>query len=240
MMDVFWMLLITCTILQVSVFLTTIYLHRTVTHRSLELHPVLASLMHLEIALFTGITPREWAAVHRKHHHHSDEPGDPHSPKIFGMWHVLFGNFFYYKREAHNAATVNKYTPDYRPDWVDRIPFIRFGVLGGLAIFCLMFGWKLGLIAWVFHVVGYILLNSAVNSLGHTLGYKNYDNGATNLQSLALVTGGEGLHNNHHQYPTSARFSQRPGEIDLAWPVIRLLEKLGLASVKPEAIAKAA
>src|SRR5512147_1395287 len=87
-------------ILQASAFCTSIYLHRYRTHRALELHPVVAFLMHLHLSLFTGIVPRQWAAVHRKHHHFSDKEGDPHSPVVRGMWTVLFGNYFLYQREA--------------------------------------------------------------------------------------------------------------------------------------------
>ncbi len=79
-----------------------------------------------------------------------------------------------------------------------------------------------------------------VNSICHWLGYRNYENKATNLQWVALLTAGEGLHNNHHEYPSSARFALRAREIDLAWPVIQFLKWMGLASIKPEPIAKAA
>jgi len=72
------------------------------------------------------------------------------------------------------------------------------------------------------------------------VGYRNYDNLATNLQFLAFLTGGEGLHNNHHEFPSSARFSMKRREIDPAWVVIRVLETFGLARVRPEPIAKAA
>lgn len=239
-MSLFWMFVVTLGILQLSVFFTTIYLHRCLTHRGLQLHPLVRNLMHLELALFTGIVPREWVAVHRKHHHFSDQEGDPHSPYIHGLWHVLFGNFFYYRAEKNIPATIRKYTPDYRPDWIDRIPGIRFAPLAGLALFMQAFGWAWGLAAWGFHVVAYIFLNSMINSLCHMIGYRNYENLATNLQWVALLTGGEGLHNNHHEYPSSARFAQRAREIDPAWLVIRALEAVGLASVKPEPVAKAA
>jgi stearoyl-CoA desaturase (delta-9 desaturase) len=238
-----WMAVITLVILQMSVFATTIYLHRCVTHRGLQLHPVIEVLMHLELMLFTGVIPREWAAVHRKHHHHSDEEGDPHSPRVFGLWTVLFGNYFLYKKETKNLATIRKYTPDYHPDALDRLipPSLQsFGLLGGLAIFMLMFGWAWGLAAWTTNMVLYVLLNSSVNSLCHMIGYRNFDNLATNIQLIALLTGGEGLHNNHHEFPTSARFALRGREIDLAWPVIQLLERCGLAKINRLPIAKAA
>jgi stearoyl-CoA desaturase (delta-9 desaturase) len=234
------MFVITVCILQISVFFTTIYLHRYITHRGVELHPVVANLMHLHLVLFTGVVPRQWCAVHRKHHHFSDREGDPHSPYLLGMWTVLFGNYFLYRREIRDVNTIKKYTPDYRSDVVDRLPLTNWGVFGGLAIFMLMFGWAWGLAAWGFHVVSYVLLNSAINSLCHMVGYRNYDNLATNLQWVAWITGGEGLHNNHHEYPSSARFSLKPGEFDPSWWVIRALERVGLAHVKREPIAKAA
>ena len=239
-MSFVWMSIITLVILQLSVLFTTIYLHRSKTHRGLELHPVVGLLMHLELGLFTGIVPREWVAVHRKHHHFSDEEGDPHSPYLRGMWTVLFGNFWFYRKEKSNAATIRKYTPDWKNDVLDKLPFMQYAALGGLAIFMLMFGFLWGAVAWLAHVVLYILLNSMINSLGHTIAYRNYDNRATNLQWVALLTAGEGLHNNHHEYPTSARFALKAREIDPAWPVIRLLETFGLAKVDRTPIAKAA
>ena len=239
-MDFVWIALITVTILQLSVLYTTIYLHRALTHRALQLHPIITNLMHLHLTVFTGVVPREWAAVHRKHHQFSDHEGDPHSPKVYGLWKVLFGNYFYYRRETRNVVTINKYTPDYRADLIDHVPFTQYGVYAGLLVFMLLFGWAWGLAAWAFHIVGYVLLNSAINSLGHVIGYKNYDNGATNLQWLAFMTGGEGLHNNHHEFPSSARFSTRTKEFDPAWLVIKVLETFGLADVKSVSLAKKA
>lgn len=239
-MSVLWMIVITVVILQASVFATTIFLHRALTHRGVTLHPIVTNLMHLHLTLFTGVIPREWAAVHRKHHHFSDREGDPHSPYIFGLWTVFFGNYFLYRKETKDVTTVRKYTPDYKPDLIDHIPGTQFGVLAGLGIFMLMFGWAWGLGAWLFHIVGYILLNSSINSICHMMGYRNFDNKATNVQFIALLTGGEGLHNNHHEYPTSAQFALRGHEVDPAWIVIRALEMVGLASVDRTPIAKAA
>jgi stearoyl-CoA desaturase (delta-9 desaturase) len=194
--------------------------------------------MHLELALFTGIVPRDWVAVHRKHHHFSDREGDPHSPYLLGLWNVLFRNYFYYNKELKNKTTVVKYTPDYKADVLDRIP--RIGAWAGLILFMLAFGWMWGAAAWAFHGLAYILLNSSINSLCHMVGYRNYDNLATNIQVIAFLTGGEGLHNNHHQFPTSAKFATKGAEFDPAWPVIRLLEMMGLARVNPQSLAKAA
>jgi stearoyl-CoA desaturase (delta-9 desaturase) len=240
-MSFLWMGIITLVILQTSVLFTTIYLHRSKTHRGLDLDPVVGLLMHLELSLFTGIVPREWVSVHRKHHHFSDKPGDPHSPYIYGLWKVLFGNFFFYRREARNEAVIRKYTPDWKDDALDKLPFGGYLILAGIGIFILMFGIGWGLAAFFTQAVVYILLNSSINSVCHMIGYRNFrNNKATNLRLLALITGGEGLHNNHHEYPTSALLALRPREFDPAWPVIRTLERLGLARVKRLPVAKAA
>src|SRR5574340_477708 len=239
-MNFFWMAVITLAILQISGLCTTVFLHRAKTHRALELHPAVGFLMHLHLTLFTGVIPRQWAAVHRKHHHYSDREGDPHSPYVFGLWTVLFGNYFLYRREAGNPAVVRKYTPDWKDDALDKLPVLQYGAYAGLVLFMLMFGIGWGAAAWAAHVSLYILMNAAINSLGHVIGYRNFDNKATNLRWLALLTSGEGLHNNHHEHPTSARLSLRPSEFDPAWPVIRLLEALGLATVKRLPKAKAA
>jgi stearoyl-CoA desaturase (delta-9 desaturase) len=239
-MSIFWMVVTTLVILQISVFCTTIYLHRTKTHRALELHPVVGLLMHLHLSLFTGIVPRQWAAVHRKHHHFSDEEGDPHSPRIYGMWTVLFGNYFFYKKEAANAEVIAKYTPDWKEDVLDKVPLMDWAGLIGLGIFMLSFGVAWGLAAWLVHAVLYVLLNATINSVCHMIGYRNFDNSATNLQWVAWLTAGEGLHNNHHAHPTSALFALRGREVDPAWPLVKLMVSLRLAKVQPLPLARAA
>jgi stearoyl-CoA desaturase (Delta-9 desaturase) len=227
-----WLGVVTLIVVQVSVLCTTIYLHRTLTHRGLEVHPALAFCMHLWLMIFTGITPRQWVAVHRKHHQFSDKEGDPHSPYIYGMWTVLFGNVYYYRKTAADEAVLKKYTPDYRGTAIDVIPAQGFGVLAGWAIFVAMFGWAWGSGAFWFQAAAYIFLNASINSICHMVGYRNFDNLATNVQWIALLTGGEGLHNNHHEYPASPRFSMRGLEFDPAWPAIRAMQALRLARVK--------
>jgi stearoyl-CoA desaturase (delta-9 desaturase) len=239
-MSLLWMSVITVVILQISVFFTTIYLHRAKTHKGLQLNPVVGFIMHLELSLFTGVVPRQWAAVHRKHHHFSDVEGDPHSPYLEGMWRVLFGNYFMYQKEARNPETVRKYTPDWKEDALDKIPAMHYAWLGGVGIFMLMFGVWQGAVAWIVHAILYVLLNSSINSVCHMVGYRNFQNKATNLQSIAFLTAGEGLHNNHHEFPTSARFAWRRWEIDPAWILIRLLERFHLATVARLPVAKAA
>ena len=225
-------LLVTAAVTQVAVFSTTIYLHRSVTHRAILLHPVVAWIFRAALWLTTGIVPREWVAVHRKHHAFADEEGDPHSPLLEGFWSVQLGNFFLYIREARNSEVVEKYAKDVKEDASDRWLFNRgwSGLILGTILLCLVLGVGWGLAAAVTHAVMYVfVLSPSINGLCHYAGYKNFDNTATNLQSIAFLTGGEGLHNNHHGFPRSPKFSYRRSEFDPAWPIIRVLTMLKLA-----------
>jgi stearoyl-CoA desaturase (Delta-9 desaturase) len=109
------------------------------------------------------------------------------------------------------------------------------GLLGlgiGIGILCLTLGWRTGLLAAGIHAVSYVTLSGAINAVGHSYGRRPYDNMATNLRLLALVTSGEALHNNHHAAPTSARFARTAGEVDLGWWTIRALERLRLVTLR--------
>ena len=102
----------------------------------------------------------------------------------------------------------------------------------GVVLLCVVFGWKVGLLAAVIHVNYYLAGSAAVNAIGHHFGRRRYPNSATNLQWLAFLTAGEGLHNNHHAAPTSAKLAHRWYEIDLGWLVIKPLTWLRLARVR--------
>ena len=217
---------------QVATFSTTIYLHRCATHRALTLHPAVAWLFRFALWITTGLATREWVAVHRKHHAFTDEEGDPHSPLLKGFWPVQLGNVFHYVREAHNPATIERYAQDIRLDRSDRWLF-NHGLAGpilGTAALCGLIGIGWGLLAAALHGVTYVFfLSSSINGLCHSRGYRTFDNTATNIRWLAAITGGEGLHNNHHGYPRSPKFSAVAGEVDPSWPIIRLLTWLRLA-----------
>jgi stearoyl-CoA desaturase (delta-9 desaturase) len=225
-------LLASTVVTQIAVFATTIYLHRAATHRSLVLHPSVAWFFRLSIWMTTGIVPREWVAVHRKHHKYTDKEGDPHSPVLEGFWKVQLGNVFYYLRELKDPTLVPTYARDLRPDMWDKVLF-NHGSLGlavGIAALSLSLGLWWGLFAAALHTVMYVfVLSASINGLCHFAGYKNFANTATNLKIVAWLTGGEGLHNNHHGFPRSPKFSFNRGEIDPAWPLIKLMIALRLA-----------
>jgi len=232
LLSLVWCLIASALVTQVTVFSTTIYLHRCATHKALDLHPVVAWIFRLALWITTGLSTREWVAVHRKHHAFTEVEGDPHSPHLAGFWSVQLGNVFHYIREARNPETIERYARDIKDDAWDRRLF-RSGILGpavGIVGLCLVLGLGWGLLAAAIHLFMYVfVLSSSINGLCHYLGYRNFDNTATNLRFIALLTGGEGLHNNHHGYPRSPKFSFRPSEIDPSWPLIRLLIALKLA-----------
>ena len=225
-------LVLSAIVTQIAVFSTTIYLHRCATHHALTLHPAVEWTFKFCLWLTTGLSTKEWVAVHRKHHAFADQEGDPHSPALEGFWNVQLGNVFYYIREIKKTDVVERYARDIKEGWWDKNVFSR-GVLGlivGTTLLCLVVGLWWGLLGAAIHAVMYVfVLSSSINGLCHHAGYRNFDNTATNIRFIALLTGGEGLHNNHHGYPRSPKFSFRASEIDPAWLVIKLLITLRLA-----------
>ena len=219
---------------QVALFATTISLHRCLAHRAVTLHPALAFLFRVDLWITTGLRPRDWVAVHRKHHRFTDKPGDPHSPILFGFWKVQLLNALMYRDEAKKPDLLSKYAPELTPDRWDRMLFDRayIGVPIGIAFAVLWAGPVGGLVLSASHLTSYIVLNATINAVGHTRGYRRFDNTARNNRLLALVTGGEGLHNNHHGRPASATMTAGRGEVDPAWPVLRLFELLGMADLR--------
>jgi stearoyl-CoA desaturase (delta-9 desaturase) len=230
--SLFIALVASAVVTQIAVFGTTIYLHRTATHMALVLHPAVEWIFKFSLWLTTGVSTKEWVAVHRKHHAFTDKEGDPHSPMLEGFWKVQLGNVFYYVREIRKTDVVDRYARDIEEGWWDTHVF-RHGVLGtiiGTVLLCAVLGLGWGLLAAGVHAVMYVfVLSSSINGLCHHAGYKNFDNTATNIRTLALLTGGEGLHNNHHGYPRSPKFSFKPSEFDPAWPIIKVLIALKLA-----------
>jgi len=234
-MNAFWIApLVAVGLTQVAVVATSTYLHRALAHRSLTVHPAVDVLFRAVLWLTTGQDPREWVAVHRKHHAFTDRDGDPHSPVLRGLWHVQFLNAYYYMREARDPETIRRFAADIRQDRLDRTLFARgwTGLALGTALLCLILGLWPGLIAAGLHAVLYVFVVAPlINGLGHWRGAKNFGNTAYNSRVLAWITGGESLHNNHHAHPRSPRFSARRLEFDPSWVVIRALAAVRLVVI---------
>ena len=219
---------------QVALLVTTVYLHRSLSHRSVRLAPGVQGACRVLIWVLVGIRPRQWVAVHRKHHTFTDTERDPHSPLVLGFARVLLANAFLYRKEARNPLTTAKYARDLPEDRWDRVLF-NHAVIGlglGIGLLVLLLGWQLALIAAGVHAAYYLLGGGAINAVGHRWGRRPYDNRATNNQWLAWLVVGEGLHNNHHAAATSSRLSLAEGEVDPAWWCIRLLVRLHWATLR--------
>ncbi|MGZ4700325.1 MAG: fatty acid desaturase [Ilumatobacteraceae bacterium] len=213
---------------------STVFLHRGLAHKAIAFKRPVTEVFRFLVWITTGIRPQQWVAVHRKHHAFTDVEGDPHSPVLLGWVKVQMTNVSLYRREARNQETLARYAKDVPATRTD-LWFYDHALLGlsiGIGVLVVVFGPLIGLLAAFVHVNVYLGGAAAVNAMAHRFGRRPYPNGAGNLQWLALITAGEGLHNNHHAAPTSARLSHRWFEIDPGWWVIRMLLVLHLAKVR--------
>jgi stearoyl-CoA desaturase (delta-9 desaturase) len=224
--------------LQLTIFAVTLYLHRDAAHRAVDLHPAIRHFSRFWLWLTTGISTREWVAIHRKHHARCETPDDPHSPQVEGLRKVLLEGAELYRAEARNEETLRKYgrgTPD---DWLERRVYGAahnyLGIVLMVFLFLLLFGVP-GIIMIAVQLVSQPLLAAGIiNGVGHYAGYRNFEcaDASRNVVPWGLLVGGEELHNNHHAFPSSARFSVRRWEFDIGWAMLRVLSVLGLARVR--------
>ena len=226
----------TIVMVQVTMMAVTLYLHRDQAHRAINLHPALRHFFRFWVWASSGMITREWVAVHRKHHAFCETPDDPHSPQIYGIRKVLLEGAELYRDEKNKPETLEKFgrgTPD---DWLERNIYLRFpygGIVLTVIADLLLFGVP-GIIIIAIQMISMPLFAAGVvNGLGHYSGYRNFetDDAARNLVPWAFLIGGEELHNNHHAFPTSAKFSIRRWEFDIGWFYICTFRVLGLARV---------
>jgi stearoyl-CoA desaturase (delta-9 desaturase) len=180
---------------------------------------------------------RQWVAVHRKHHRFSDEPGDPHTPHVYGIGQVLFKGALLYHAASKDKAMVDTYgagTPD---DWIERNLYSghsRLGIGILLVLNLILFGW-VGAIIWGIQMLWIPFWAAGViNGVAHWWGYRNGEtrDQSRNISPWGVIVGGEELHNNHHLDPASPRLSRRWFEFDIGWMYIQILSSIGLANIK--------
>ncbi|MEC9374921.1 MAG: fatty acid desaturase [Pseudomonadota bacterium] len=234
----FWqMLLVFIFSFMLSMMSITLYLHRDQAHRSIELHPVLRHFFRFWIWMNSGAQTDEWVAVHRKHHALCEQEGDPHSPQIFGIRRVLLEGAELYQTEAERIETVEKYSEGTPNDWIELNLYKRYrdgGILLLVILSLSLFG-TVGIIFLGFQLISMpIFAAGIINGAGHYWGYRNFEteDASTNLIPTAFIIGGEELHNNHHAFPTSAKFSILPYEFDIGWMYISIFRTLGLCQVR--------
>jgi stearoyl-CoA desaturase (delta-9 desaturase) len=232
-------ILYTLVMVQITIACVTLYLHRSQAHRAVQFHPAVAHFMRFWLWLTTGMVTKQWVAIHRKHHQAADTEEDPHSPKIYGIWTVLFKGALLYNEASKNKILIRDLghsTPD---DWIEEnlyTPHSRLGILLMLIVDLVLFG------PWGFVVWGVQMLwipfwaAGVINGAAHWWGYRNYDvkDTSRNLWPWAFWIGGEELHNNHHGDGASAKFSKTAREFDIGWMYIKILEYFKLAKLRQQ------
>lgn len=226
----------------------TVGFHRLLTHRSFDTYPWVRRLWMALGALSVEGSPLIWCAVHRRHHELSDQPGDPHSPHLHGdgplemlrgLWHAQVGWLF---TGYWSQPRLERYVPDLLADpvlvLVDRLYYLF--VLASLAIPAAIGGlatwsWNgafLGLL-WGGLVRIFIThhITWSINSICHVFGTQDYESPdqSRNNWICGILGLGEGWHNTHHAFPTSARHGLAWWQFDLSWLMIRGLQAVGLA-----------
>ncbi len=230
-------LLYTLLTTHITIAAVTIYLHRAMSHRALDLHPLVSHFFRAWLWIGTGMKTADFVSVHRKHHAKCETVEDPHSPQTRGLKALLLTGTELYQTEAANPETHAKYSFGCPTDWVENNVYSRFtwqGVGLMLIVNLALFG-ALGLTVWAIQMLWIpVLATGVINGIGHYWGYRNFESpdAATNVSPWGILIGGEELHNNHHTYATSAKFSVKPYEFDIGWVYISAMQKLGLATVK--------
>jgi stearoyl-CoA desaturase (delta-9 desaturase) len=221
----------------ITIASVTIFLHRAQAHRALDLHPVASHFFRFWLWFTTATVTKAWVSIHRKHHAKCETPEDPHSPQVVGINKVLWQGAELYRAEAVKTATLDRYghgTPD---DWLERnlyTPHTYAGIVILLLLQLILFG-PIGLTIWAVQMIWIPFFAAGViNGIGHYWVYRNFacEDASTNILPWGILIGGEELHNNHHAYGSSAKLSSRWYEFDIGWAYIRVLEVMGLASVK--------
>ena len=206
--------------------------HRLLTHRGYKTPKWIEYILTVCATLALEGGPIFWVATHRIHHQFSDQEGDPHSP-IDGKWWAHIGWILTGKSMHHDTETLARYVPDLTKDkfhvWITKYHYLPLIVVG-LALLAI------GGLPWLlwgvfFRTVFLLHATWAVNSAAHTWGSRRFATKdlSTNNFWVAMVSFGEGWHNNHHAHPVSARHGLAWYEVDLNWYGIWLLKKLGLA-----------
>ena len=227
----------TLVVTHITIVAITLYLHRGVCHSAIDIHPILSHFFRFWLWLTTSMRTADWVAIHRKHHAKVETSDDPHSPAVYGISKVILQGADLYHKEKNNKETIEKYSQNCPQDWIEEHVYTGRNNLGILLLFILniiLFG-TVGIIIWSIQMMWTpIFAAGGINGAGHYWGYRNYNTNddSTNMSPIGIIIGGEELHNNHHAYPTAAKFSLRPWEFDIGWMYIKIFGAIGLCKVK--------
>lgn len=236
--DITWWgyIVVALVLTHITIASVTIFLHRHQTHRAIDLHPVVSHFFRFWLWLTTGMITKEWVAIHRKHHAKVETEDDPHSPQILGINKVLLEGAELYKLESKNTETLEGYGHETPDDWLERNIYQHnnYGIALMLLLNFVLFGF-IGISIWAIQMAWIPFFAAGViNGIGHWRGYRNFEpqDASTNIVPWGILIGGEELHNNHHAFASSAKFSSKWWEFDLGWGYIKILQGMGFASIK--------
>lgn len=206
--------------------------HRLMTHRGYKVPKVVEYFLILCGALALEGGPIQWATTHRIHHAHTDKAGDPHTPRDGGWW-AHIGWILARTKQLQDKSMLERYAPDLMSQkfyvWLNRFYYVPLIVLA-VALLGIG-GWRVMLWGIFLRVTLGLHSTWLVNSASHIWGKQRFATGEDSRNNwwVAILTFGEGWHNNHHAHPTSVRHGLKWYEIDLNWWGIRVLQLLGLA-----------
>ena len=230
-------LLYTLIATHITIVAVTLFLHRSQAHRSVQFHPAVAHFFRFWLWLTTGMVTKQWVAVHRKHHRFSDEPGDPHSPHVYGIKQVFFKGAMLYHAASKDKVMVDTYGVGTPADWIEHNLYSAHSRLGIGILFLfniIVFGW-VGAIIWGIQMIWIPFWAAGfINGVGHWWGYRNGEtrDQSRNISPWGIIVGGEELHNNHHLDPANPKLSLKPWEFDIGWFYIRILQHMRLAHLR--------
>lgn len=228
----------------INSFYVTVLYHRGLAHGAVRLRPWMRQIVIWSGNWITGLDPKAWACMHRRHHMYSDTPDDPHSPVYEGVLPLIYTQLKSYKRTLVGLIKKQKSFTSFVTDlefpvnalnrqglWY--VPYMAHALLA-LGTGFLTGYWLLGIAYWL-GIMSHPIQGWMVNALAHRFGYRNFatDDNSRNNYLVALLVWGEGYQNNHHHAPLSAKFSAKWWEIDLGYHMCRLARRLKMIDFRP-------
>ncbi len=228
-----------------TICVTSIGYHRALCHGSVALHPLARRALLTFGPWLTGFDPKIWVVMHRMHHKHSDTLEDPHSPVNVGFLGIFRAQYDGYvaveQGLKNNDPVFMGHGDDLEMGWANRthrwyLPYVLHVVVA--VIVGAIFGWPIGLALWA-GAMSHPAQGAAINYFGHARGGRNFDleDNSRNNHLTAWLVLGEGFQNNHHRWPSSARFSCRGHEVDPGYGVVRALQMLRVLRINERTLA---
>lgn len=229
----------------INSFYVTVLYHRGLAHGAVKLKPWLTKFVVFSGNWITGLDPKAWACMHRRHHLYSDTEEDPHSPVFQGVFPLLYGQLKSYKKTLRGLITNQKsYTSfvtdlDFPVNFLNRqglwyVPYFIHALIA--AVMAVGLGhWLLGVAYWL-GIMSHPVQGWMVNALAHRFGYRNFataDNSRNNYL-VALLVWGEGYQNNHHHDPMAAKFASKWWEIDMGYHLCKIGKWMGILEFRPK------